>query len=291
MKPMLAAKTDGISIRYPMLASPKLDGVRAIVQGGRLYSRTLKPIPNAHTQGGLAKPALNGMDGELIVGPAGAPDVYRKTTSGVMAQEGVPPVVFHMFDRYDLKLPFYRRIEKVHEFVKGRSSAFLAAVNHTIIDNYNDLIAYEQDHLALGYEGVMLRHPEGPYKFGRSTENEGWLLKLKRFNDSEAQILEVVELMHNDNEAKTNKLGKTERSSHKANKRCGNTMGSLRVIDVKTCIEFDIGTGFDAATRQHIWDNYKKYVGRVVKYKFFAGGVKDKPRFPVFLGFRNPIDM
>ena len=289
MKPMLAAKTDGAGLRYPLLASPKLDGVRAIVQGGRVYSRTLKPIPNRHVQAVLGKPALNGWDGELIVGDPCSPDAYRNTTSGVMSEDGAPDFCFHAFDRYDLKLPFYRRIDKIQQ--DARNVSWLRIVPHHVVDCWQRLQVLEQDWLAAGYEGVMLRDPEGPYKEGRSTLREGWLMKLKRFEDSEAIVIEVVELMHNDNEAKTNALGKTERSSHKANKRGGDTMGSLRVRDVHSAVEFDIGTGFDAATRKEIWERYKHYTGKILKYKFFPGGVKDKPRFPVFLGWRNAIDV
>jgi hypothetical protein len=32
-------------------------------------------------------------------------------------------------------------------------------------------------------------------------------------------------------------------------------------------------------------------MGKVVKYKSQPTGVKDKPRFPVFLGFRDVVDM
>jgi DNA ligase-1 len=31
--------------------------------------------------------------------------------------------------------------------------------------------------------------------------------------------------------------------------------------------------------------------GKIAKYKHFEVGVKEAPRFPVFLGFRNPLDM
>jgi hypothetical protein len=73
----------------------------------------------------------------------------------------------------------------------------------------------------------MLRDPNGPYKFGRSTRKEGYLLKLKRFCDSEAEVIGVVELMHNGNEAKTNALGRTERSTRKAGKTGMGVLGAL----------------------------------------------------------------
>lgn len=289
MKPMLAAKTEGKNLTYPLMVSPKLDGVRAIVLNGSVYSRALKRIPNRHVQATLGRPALNGWDGELCVGPPTAHNVYRRTVSAVMSEDGEPDFCFWAFDRYDLRLPYYRRYEKIKR--SQPNVRWLQVLNHFIMDSEEALVMYEQDRLADGFEGVMIRHPEGPYKFGRSTEREAWLMKLKRFEDGEAEIIEIVELMHNDNEAKFNRLGKMERSSHKVNKRGGDTMGSIRVRDVRTKVEFDIGTGFDASLRKTIWAKWKTYIGRTVKYKYFPGGVKDKPRFPVFLGFRAAIDM
>jgi hypothetical protein len=37
------------------------------------------------------------------------------------------------------------------------------------------------------------RSPHSPYKCGRSTEREAWLLKIKRFEDAEAVVLEPYE--------------------------------------------------------------------------------------------------
>jgi DNA ligase-1 len=35
----------------------------------------------------------------------------------------------------------------------------------------------------------------------------------------------------------------------------------------------------------------KKLLGKIVKYKYQEIGVLEKPRFPVFLGFRDKEDM
>ena len=69
------------------------------------------------------------------------------------------------------------------------------------------------------------------------------------------------------------------------------TLGALRVRDVKTQVEFKIGTGYDDALRQEIWDHQKKYSKLLVKYKYQAAGAKDAPRFPVFIGFRDENDL
>jgi DNA ligase 1 len=48
-KPMLAVDCGDVNaLRFPLFASPKLDGVRAVVMNGGLMSRSLKPIPNVN---------------------------------------------------------------------------------------------------------------------------------------------------------------------------------------------------------------------------------------------------
>ena len=297
-KPMLASPTEGTTFNFPMLVSPKLDGVRCLIIDGVAMSRSLKPIPNKHVQKLFGRQDLSGLDGELIVGPPTAKDVYTKTTSGVMSIEGEPDVKFYIFDDFAAK-------DKVKENLFGLTSGFehrlLSAirritlednckeVKHYKANNEADIVYYENYFLKMGYEGMMLRLPTGPYKFGRSTAKEAWLLKLKRFTDSEAEIIGMTELMTNTNEAVRNELGHLERSSKKAGKRGKGVLGSLIVRDVKSKVEFEIGTGFTAAQRAGIWK--LNPIGTLVKYKSQPVGVKDKPRFPVFLGFRNTIDL
>ena len=69
------------------------------------------------------------------------------------------------------------------------------------------------------------------------------------------------------------------------------TLGAVLVKDIKSGIEFSIGSGFNDENRQEIWDNQKKYLGKIVKYKSQKCGEVEKPRFPVFLSFRDVRDM
>jgi DNA ligase-1 len=134
---------------------------------------------------------------------------------------------------------------------------------------------------------VILRDPAGLYKFGRSGKT-GPLLKLKRFIDFEAEVIGVYEEMHNANVATKNELGRTSRSSAKAGKIGKGTLGGLilRAINGPAAgVEFRCGTGFDAAARAELWANPP--IGKVAKVKSFPIGVKDKPRHPVWLGFRD----
>jgi DNA ligase-1 len=70
-------------------------------------------------------------------------------------------------------------------------------------------------------------------------------------------------------------------------------LGNLIVRDLKTKVEFSIGTGFTNEMRIVLWANHKRGEGlkKIVKYKYFPSGGKDKPRFPVFVGFRDKRDM
>ena len=289
LKVMLAATWEkGTQLRFPLMASPKLDGIRCSIQGGLALSRSLKMIPNLAIQRMLGKREFEHLDGELIIGEANAPDVYRKTVSGVMSEHGIPDVSFHVFDWVGPGVPFKERFGELNSLC---FPGIIQIVQQAWITNQEDLDDYEQMILSQGYEGVMLRSPQGPYKHGRSTLKEGSLLKLKRFSDSEAKIIGFEERMHNSNAQERDERGYAKRSSAQEGMVPMNTLGALLVQDIKTCVEFSIGTGFNDEQRSQIWANRSQILGKVAKYKYFEIGDYDKPRFPVFLGFRMKEDM
>lgn len=291
MKPMLAVEAPKALV-FPLYASAKLDGVRCVVSDGVALSRTLKAIPNAYVQQVLSHAMLHGLDGELIVGPAFAEDVYRQTSSGVMSQDGEPDFTFHVFDYYTLPdVPYSKRLSDLQSWFRANPFPRCTLLEQKLIENEEQLLAYEQEMLGLGYEGLILRNLNGIYKHGRSTAREGYLLKLKRFSDGEARIVGFEELMHNANEAQLDELGHTKRSSHQENLVPMDTLGALHVEDCVTGVAFKIGTGYTAQHRKHIWQQRDRLVSAIVKYKHFEIGVKDAPRFPVWLGFRDSIDM
>lgn len=283
-KPMLASPADLDNLTFPIYGSPKYDGIRASVVGGKLMSRSLKEIPSRHVFNKLSRPEFEGLDGELIVGSPTSPSCYRDTVSHVMADNKVFDFTYYVFDCFlDPTATFEVRIDQ------ARSYAFAPGVNfqmvkHALLRNREQLDAYEAEQVGLGHEGVMLADPNSTYKFGRATTKGGELLKVKRFTDSEAVVIGVEEEMFNGNEAETNELGRTKRSTAKAGLVGKGTMGALIVRDVKTGVEFNIGTGFTAEDRHRFWRDGN--VGLTIKYKSFPVGVKDKPRHPVYLGLR-----
>lgn len=291
-KPMLASPADFSILQYPLFASPKLDGIRAVVLNGKLVSRKLLHIPNKHIFGTLSRPQFDGLDGELIVGSPTADDVYRVTNSAVMSYQGEPEFTYHVFDAHDLTHRFSNRLAYLREHSDAWNADFrdggprIIVHEHVHINNETELLEYEAKQIELGYEGLILRSGMGLYKHGRSTAREQYMLKVKRFEDSEALVLGVVEEMFNGNEAEKDNLGRTKRSKAKAGLVGKGTMGALQVRDLKTGVEFEIGTGFTAADRART-----DWQGKIVKYKFFPVGVKDKPRHPVYLGLRDARDL
>lgn len=302
-KPMLAGThTDVTKLKFPLLASQKYDGIRATVQEGRLMSRTLKPIPNVNAQS-YFKGLPEGLDGELIVGDPCAPDAYRKTTSLVMSDDKPldwfkgETLSFHVFDCCATS-GFYSRLvcaqADISYLQKNGSWGCVIAVPHVWINGVETLDTFEAEMLDKGAEGVMLRDPNGPYKHGRSTENEGYLIKVKRFADAEAVILDTFEEMENTNEAKKNALGRTERSTAKAGKVAKGTLGGFRVSGVGGAYDtvvFDIGGGFTKAQREALWKERDSLPGKIVVFKYFPTGSDTRPRFPVWKGFRDARDL
>lgn len=292
MRPMLAAKLDLNLLHFPAIASPKLDGIRAIVRDGVVLSRSLKPIPNHHVQQLFGRPECEGFDGELIVGLPYGKDVFQRTSGAVRRFLGTPAVAYYVFDLCNMTRSYIERRMQLEARVAAISMPEIVLVPELWVHSQAALDDVEEAHLRAGYEGVMLRAPISPYKHGRSTALEGYLLKLKRFADSEARVLAVEELMHNENEATVNELGLTKRSHHQENLVPAGTMGKLFVEDIRTGQRFHIGTGFTAAERQAWWDSQGPYhIEAVVKYKYLPIGVKDLPRHPVYLGIRESFDL
>lgn len=316
-RPMKGEAAELSDIKFPCLASPKIDGFRCIVgPGGVALSAALKPIPNQFVQDYFKRHAnaLTGLDGELVVGAPNDPAVFDKTSGALRRKTGEPDFTFWVFDDYTRLHPFRQTVEAC--WVTEGGSVWPSRVGFlspVIVFDRNRLQALMQKHVASGFEGTMVRSPDGPYKHGRSTKKEGYLLKLKPFRDDEAIILGLEEQHANTNTATKDERGLTKRSSHKAGKIGKGTLGGFRVRVLTgpfKGVETVVGTGvLTKAERQHLWwmDKGEEYnafklpdgfptdgvlVGKVLTFKHMAasGGYK-KPRHAGFLRFRPDFDL
>ena len=205
-----------------------------------------------------------------------------------MSHDKVGKFSFYVFDI----LPVYP--EQPYNARKGALEGLSLPGNtkvlqQTLIASKDDLEAFRSNAVEQGYEGAMIKAPEGKYKYGRSSVKEGLLLKLKLFKDEEFKIVGFECKYHNANEAKTNELGRTARSTSKEGMIPVDTLGVL-YLSTKDGVEFGCGSGFDDATRKELWGQRESLVGKYATVKYFDQGGYDVPRFPVFKSLRDPID-
>lgn len=300
-KPMKAATyiAGETVLEFPLEATDKFDGIRCVKVGGRALSARFLPIGNDFIREWIEANCPDGFDGELMI-----PGMeFNELSGAVRRKDGKPDFRYHVFDFVDraklmaLDTLYSDRVAALQDWWdgegKGDPSDRVVLEVPVTINNEAELAAYEEAAITeRGREGVMLRKADSPYKCGRSTIREHYLIKMKRFVDDEAQIVGFEEEMRNDNIAMQDEFGRTKRSKHAENLIPKGTLGKLN-CRLSNGVEFDIGTGFDAALRKKIWDNQAKYLGEWVTFKHQPHGAKKdgKPRIPVFLRFREKWDM
>lgn len=276
-------------LQYPLLCSPKYDGIRCIIKRGLAMSRSFKMLPSYQVQDEFTK--FEHFDGELIEGNATDFDVYNRTQSHVMSEDKPGNLTYFVFDYTHpeyIDKPFYERLEFL-ETMLGTDGK-VRMVPHEYIDNYDQLIEYERGCLEQGFEGIMMRNPVGHYKLGRGTFREGLIYKLKRFKDAEGELIDILPMMENHNTLETDELGYAKRSSSKAGLVEGNLAGKFQVIFNNDILDVAPGS-FDHAEREDMLANKSKYIGKQLKFRYFNHGIKDKPRFPRAIGLRDLMDL
>lgn len=285
------------------------------MQDGVALTRKLKPVPNRFIQETL-KTVPDGFDGELIVGRATndardeGTSVMKRTSSGVMSRDGEPDFTYVVFDRFNEDWPteaFHQRWSTVGAMLLRKPwGKYVQHCPHRPVNDLAELMAAEDAVVKQGYEGLMLRDPNGHYKQGRSTAIEGGLNKMKRFFDAEGVVVDYIEQMTNTNEKERDALGHAKRSKKKAGLVGADTLGTLvcstrlrgdGTLGIEGCetdrtIRFELGGGFTAADRAALWARrHKDLIGSTHKFKFQELTPDGIPRFQVWLGERNRIDL
>jgi DNA ligase 1 len=299
IRPLLAAKFDRNSIErelqdltYPLITSPKIDGIR-VLQHPRLgaVTRKMKAVPNYHVWETMKAAGINYLDGEVTVGPpcttGDGTDVFNRTTC-IMGREGAPVFQYHVFDTFeDATLPYHQRYNRVENLVHDRKDLYwLRLLKFNLAWSPEDVLRLEGEYLEEGYEGIMLRHFDGQYKFGRSTLKQQHLIKIKRVEDDDAEIIDILPRRKNMNELTRDEQGYAKRSSHKDNKVELPMVGRFIVRSSSFKETFGIGSGFDHVSAARWWEQKDSLKGQTITFKYQKCGTIDKPRHPIFLRFR-----
>lgn len=287
LRPMLAAKVSTHQLEeleYPVYVQPKYDGIRCLITKDGPVSRTLKPIPNRFIRDTLSLPDLFGCDGELMVGSS---DQFRLTTSGIMSQEGEPDFTYFVFDKWSIPKQIYTtRRYILDQIIDGLHDRVKLCPNY-IAWNEEQVEHFHHQFLSEGHEGTILRKISSPYKYGRSTLNQQYLLKFKEYVYEEVLVTDVTPLFTNENPQKENALGYAERSTKQEGLVRKNMLGALICVN-DDGQEFKVGTGFTEQDRHDLWKTPP--IGHTVVVRYFPRGGYDKPRTPSFIQFVDPIE-
>ena len=301
-RPILACdmewdKVDSIS--YPILAQPKLNGIRGNFYSNYLYSRRGKLLPNMHLQvaaNSVLRDVVNYglLDMEITAG------TYTETQSAVRSYSRETTFTLNIFDYIEdirrssaFAVPYAKRLEQADSIVEKVQEKLPPNLEVKCIPRYyivsiDTLRCYYDDCVNVRkLEGICYRPLSATYKQGRATWAGQELIRAKPEKTSEARVVSVIELLRNENEAKINALGYTERSSEARALVEGATLGALVVVDLKSQQQFAVGTGQGWTTefRKEVWENQEQYIGMVLKYKYFDHGIKDKPMSASFLAW------
>lgn len=286
-------------LTYPLAASPKLDGFRATVQGGKLLSSSLKLIANDHCQRLFGGEKFEGLDGELVVGNPTAANVFNVTSSGVRRKNGTPDVKFYVFDTLSFLNRFSCFNERQHylelAFQDFKGMFAEAGIIHhpsVWIHNATQLAQYTDMCLDAGYEGVMIRPlpARGYYHEGRCTPRDNLIHRIKPLESMEGTIHDYEEAQTNTNPAFIAENGYQRRSKDSAGMVPAGTMGALLVATREFGI-VRIGTGFSAAEALEFWTNKELYRGTQVRFDFQRHGTIDAPRAARYKGIRPAEDI
>lgn len=310
MKPLLAEDYVESKLVFPLGVQPKIDGVRGLTTEGRMTARSLKPHKNKYSTAFYSIPEYGGMDGELAAQDEHHHDLCRITTSALSTIKGEPFTLWHVFDclrKEVIAAPYEERYKYLEQYIRyeqhhGRCMHARVVPMH-IVENLEQLNAAHAKFLAEGYEGTIIRGLQAMHKEGRSTVTQGQLLRIKDFIDGEAIVLSIVEGTANENEAQTNELGNTFRSSHQENKVPNGMVGNLqckvlkdvkyggKVVLVKDQLITVSPGNMDHKMRKHYFDCPGDIVDHAIVFKFFPKGIKDKPRFPTYKSHKSVEDI
>jgi len=308
-KPMLPMDCIKELLKFPLIASAKLDGVASINRHGVLLGRSLKQHENEYTTALFSKDEYHGLCGEMTLDNKVTGDDLCRLTSGALRRiKGEPKMQWNIFDYCtdeNKHLPYVERFAQARALVQALNNPDIVMIDYCWIHSQEELDDYETYLLDLGYEGVIIRDHLADYKYGRCGKTHRGAWRIKTFIHEEILCTSIEEGVTNNNESKVNELGRSERSTHQENLVPNGTVGSIKGTLLKDVLDpqsrkllvpkgtlITVGPGnMPHGDRGYYFRNQHEIVGKVVKFKMFPKGIKDTVRFPTFVLIKNDNDM
>jgi len=292
-KPQLAPneQPDLNTINYPMLASMKLDGIRAIFKDGELYSRSLKILPNIHLHtkfNNLKEYSKRNnviLDGELY-----CTSVSFNELSGIIRSDDkeLPyDLEFWCFDCLSEENKYFGARIKDYEWIRQEG---LHPVTQKEVNSAYEVNACFEYALKQGFEGLILRNPTGYYKFGRCRSKANEMYKVKPFITYDSKIIGITQATEarEGSEKKINELGRSTTSQKKEDRIPVNKAAGFIVNYKGKPLEVGLAK-HTKEMREDIWKNKDNYIGKVIEYRCMEVGmnVDGLPRHANFVRYRE----
>ena len=271
---------------FPVFATLKLDGVLGLRIDSTLKSRTRKLIPNVFVR-----------NRSLII-PGGSqmeiytPELDFNTISGIVRTKTRPhealanKLEFHILDNFlDQTLGYSQRLRYIESFMPDMPS-YVKYQQPVLCANAEELFKLWQRYDSENGEGICWRPIMSRYKQGRPTFREQLLFKYARFVYEEATVIGFEEQLENSNPDQYNAVGKMHRSKDASGMIPKNTLGALVCSQIGKP-DFKVSSGFTAVHGKEVWTHRSNYLGKQITYKHKPHGRLNKPRSPVFVGWRE----
>jgi len=266
------------AIKYPVLASPKMDGFRAIYWPQRGASKFLTRAGKVYENPKLLEhfKALEGMykyvlDGELYIHNENFNNIASTlTTEDAEIPKGLKYVVFDCipikdWDKQKCTIPYEERLKILREVLNDQVADYKRIIDVATdkCNNAKEVKDLYKKYLNNNYEGLMLRNPDAEYQWKRPTLKANIIMKVKPIETYDGKIIGFYE-------GEESFVG---------------TLGGV-TVDFNG-VKVDVGTGFTIDERKEVWNNRDKYLGTYIEIKYMEVTEDNSMRHPVFIRFRK----
>ena len=290
VRPMLAntfsfdlykeGKSRAFKIEFPAYVQRKYDGIRCVsyMKNGEVVIESRKGIPfqnflklKAELEGLFSHMPPNFyFDGELYTDK-----LEFEVISGLIRLhenkikpsdiELIDKIEYHIYDFYDAnqsELPYHVRHDNLQSFLKANSKSISLCkeVDTILVNKLEDVKTYHDRFVQEGYEGIMVRDKNGTYETNKRSK---YLQKFKEFMEDEFLIIGFHE-------------------------GTGDEKGAI-IWDCKTKDDkpFAVRPKGTFETRQKLFTEGNKYIGKNITVIFQEYSAEGIPRFPVGKGIRD----
>ena len=253
------------NIKYPAYVQPKLNGVRCLakkVAEGKITYMSRKG--KEYTTLDHLTPILNKilsvgdiLDGEIYIHGMNFQSIVRLVKKYRSESKNLE---YHVYDFAKPNMKFSDRFIELSMIAEGYDEGGLVVVNTSSAKNEDDVYQYHDLFVRDGYEGVIIRNRDGMYNFDNRSAD---LQKYKQFEDEEFEIVG----------------GESGTGLHE-----GCVIFKVRTKHDQTFSVYPKGT---LEQRKEMYNNLKKYIGKMLTVRYQELSEDGIPIFPVGIEVRD----